>query len=628
MDFKYISLILVGLIVIGFAGVFTVQALQTDNITKQYEIAKKKFADGDYEASIEAYKDVLELNPLHVDARIELAECFKLLSKIDDAKSLLLDGIELKADESKFYSSLSSLYLELTDIVAAIDILEKGIQATNEASLQEGVETIQSNVFIHVKRALVQKGHNRHLTLVWKNHENKRIPLIAEWNANNENIGSLNTNKLGDRLTFSAEEEGKVTLTATLGSLTREIELEVRNHVLAEMTIEPENLDSIEIGEQVTFTVSGLDANGEEMEFNPSWTLDQEIGEFSHHEGLQTTFTALKEGAAKITVVYEDRKKEFDIMIEGNNKTITKEFSGEGEILLSPEQETYPVNTRITIEAIPKEGWTFVRWEGDTFGTMNPATVIVTKSMTLRAVFEQNSPTTHSITVNTTGEGEVVKSTNLIEIPHNDSITLTAKPRSGWKFERWEGTVQSTSQQITIKMDSDKTIRAYFSQIKEDEPVTAPAPTLYTFSSSVTGEGQITKNHSGNSFEQGTQLTITASPLPGWKFQRWSGSVEGTSGTISLTMDGNKSVQAIFIKEEPEVKEFSLGTSVQGNGSISNSHGGSVFTEGTVVTLTANPAEGWEFVGWSGDDSGQSATISVTMNQNRNIVAIFEQMGE
>jgi uncharacterized repeat protein (TIGR02543 family) len=47
------------------------------------------------------------------------------------------------------------------------------------------------------------------------------------------------------------------------------------------------------------------------------------------------------------------------------------------------------------------------------------------------------------------------------------------------------------------------------------------------------------------------------------------------------------------------------------------------YTNGTVVTLTAQPSSGFRFVNWSGDISGTSATTTITMNSNKTITATF-----
>jgi uncharacterized repeat protein (TIGR02543 family) len=78
-----------------------------------------------------------------------------------------------------------------------------------------------------------------------------------------------------------------------------------------------------------------------------------------------------------------------------------------------------------------------------------------------------------------------------------------------------------------------------------------------------------------------------------------------------------------FGDEVPPVGTFALNTQVLGQGSVTPSTG--AFAEGTTVTITATPAEGWDFAGWSGDATGTVNPLSVIMNSNKNLTAVFAQ---
>jgi len=69
---------------------------------------------------------------------------------------------------------------------------------------------------------------------------------------------------------------------------------------------------------------------------------------------------------------------------------------------------------------------------------------------------------------------------------------------------------------------------------------------------------------------------------------------------------------------------YTLTTSVaSGSGSITRNPNQSSYASGSTVTLTAVPATGYMFTGWSGDASGTTNPLTVTMSANKNISANF-----
>ena len=71
------------------------------------------------------------------------------------------------------------------------------------------------------------------------------------------------------------------------------------------------------------------------------------------------------------------------------------------------------------------------------------------------------------------------------------------------------------------------------------------------------------------------------------------------------------------------VTQYTLTVSAGDGGSVSTT--GGTYNDGTSVSITATPSEGYGFIGWNGSDSS-SSTISVTLTANTTIEALFGQL--
>ena len=72
----------------------------------------------------------------------------------------------------------------------------------------------------------------------------------------------------------------------------------------------------------------------------------------------------------------------------------------------------------------------------------------------------------------------------------------------------------------------------------------------------------------------------------------------------------------------PVVVQYTLTVTAGEGGSVTN---GGTFDEGTEVTITATPNEGYEFVGWEGSDS-DSSSLNITINGNESLSASFQKI--
>ena len=123
-------------------------------------------------------------------------------------------------------------------------------------------------------------------------------------------------------------------------------------------------------------------------------------------------------------------------------------------------------------------------------------------------------------------------------------------------------------------------------------------------------------------FESGTSARLEAVPASGYSFDGWSGDLSGSDNPASIVMTCNNKITANFsqIMHTMTVK-------VTGNGSTTPSVGTHNYDEGTEVTITAIPDNGWQFDSWSGDVADpDSATTTVTMGSGKTFAANFSQI--
>jgi len=211
----------------------------------------------------------------------------------------------------------------------------------------------------------------------------------------------------------------------------------------------------------------------------------------------------------------------------------------------------------------------------------------------------------------------------------DQQVTLTATSIQGSLFLGWSGACTGAGN-CSLTMDAAKSVTAIFDSV--------PTPEFHlAVARSGRGSGSVTSSPGGidcgvacyAGFDAGTVVTLTASPSAGADFAGWSGDCAG-SGACVLTMSAARIVTARF-----DLAAYALNVGKNGNGSgtvTSNPAGldcGNAclanFDYGTQVTLTATPAVGSVFAGWSGACTGTSI-CTVTMNATQTVTAAFNTL--
>ncbi len=157
-----------------------------------------------------------------------------------------------------------------------------------------------------------------------------------------------------------------------------------------------------------------------------------------------------------------------------------------------------------------------------------------------------------------------------------------------------------------------------------------PAPTTYTLSTSVSS-GNGTIRPASGTYSQGTVVSLSATPGSGYQVKAWHGTNNDSSKSTSnsVTMNANRTVTVEFepipAPPEPATNTYTLNVSVaNGHGSITAFPSSGPYSQGTMVSLSATPENGYKVKAWTGTDDDTSTADSNTVTMNADHVVTVE----
>lgn len=215
----------------------------------------------------------------------------------------------------------------------------------------------------------------------------------------------------------------------------------------------------------------------------------------------------------------------------------------------------------------------------------------------------------NSVSLTTPGGGSASVSPAQASYPSNSVVTLTATPDTGWTFLRWEGDASSTNNPLALTVNAAKTVRATFGT-----PVARSA----------VGGGAVEFEPERAAYDFGSRLRAKALPNAGNKFVVWSGALSGITNGLDLTVtQPGQTVSALFTALAGN--EFSLVALPVGPGNVTLNPYKNAYTLNEVVQLAATADGTNQFLGWTGDLSGTTSPVDVTMNASKRMTAFFGQ---
>ena len=273
---------------------------------------------------------------------------------------------------------------------------------------------------------------------------------------------------------------------------------------------------------------------------------------------------------------------------------------------------TYNYGTSATVIAIPATGYQFVNWTqgGSVVSTSSIYTFTVTTERSLLANFSLIN-----YTVNTSSSPAAGGTTSGAgTFSYGTPATVTATPSANYIFVNWTvgGSVVSTNVSYTFTVTGTLSIVANFSLITYIVS-TSPSP--------ISGGTTI----GGGTFNPGAFVTVVATPSSGYQFVSWreGGTVVSTGSSYSFLVAANRELVATF----QSITYITINTlsSPSGGGLTS---GAGTYSANSIITISATPATGYNFLNWTEGGSAVSTNESYTftVSANRTLVANFEQI--
>ena len=281
----------------------------------------------------------------------------------------------------------------------------------------------------------------------------------------------------------------------------------------------------------------------------------------------------------------------------GYTLTITKAGTGDGSVVTDPVSTTFEAGAVVTLTATADGQSTFDGWDGALSGTTNPATLTVDGNKTVTATFTLRNYTL-TIQKTGTGDGSVVTAPTGTTFDAGTVVTLTATADGQSTFGGWGGALSGTTNPATLTMDGNKTVTAAF---------TLKSYTL-TIQKSGAGNGNVVTDPSGTAFDAGTVVTLTATADGQSAFDGWGGALSGTTNPATLTMDGNKTVNATFASlNQPPVADAGAAQTVRSASPVQLDGSGSTDSQSKLPLTFAWTQHAGTSVTLTGANTGQPA---------------------
>jgi len=299
----------------------------------------------------------------------------------------------------------------------------------------------------------------------------------------------------------------------------------------------------------------------------------------------QTTLTMSADKTCTATFEIVEFYYPLTTSVEGKGTVTFQTTGGKACNPSSDACQSYPKGSEAKLLASADDGWTFKEWQGDCQDLENPAKVTMDKGKSCQAVFEVVPPP-QTLQVKVTGAGKVqlsiegdIEGEATEDKPFSYKgttvVNLTAIANDGFEFAGWSGNNceadTTTNPTVVVSLSEDKSCTATFKIVTEDKTLSIEV--------AGTGKGQVVSEPAGiacsdscqTKFSNNTEVTLTATPTDAnSRFVNWQRDCEGLENPAKVTMDKDKTCQAMFANDDTNY----LQVNVTGTGKVASEPAG------------------------------------------------------
>lgn len=282
----------------------------------------------------------------------------------------------------------------------------------------------------------------------------------------------------------------------------------------------------------------------------------------------------------------------------------------------------YANGDAVTLKVTPSMGYSFSRWTTDTAGNTSVGTestyIFILDAGSPDAYYAWLDEAKYTVTCKST-EGGTGKASEE-QYVYGQTATVTATASAGYEFVGWKdsyGTTVSTDATYSFTVIGDATLTPEFVKVKTDEGADIAYVTVSFYHQSgklldsqklVLGEGKIT-------------TTVNAPTKVGFDFLGWSAKASAATAEDvvdfeTATFSENTSLYPVFKAQDITYTLTVVGLQTEQKAPQSS------------VTVTADPIEGKQFVGWkdaNGNIVSYDSTYTFIITGDTTLEAYYEQ---